>query len=110
MSSATNDLVKLGGDTVLNDGTGTTREVMADVLLEYIKSQGSACGDAGKASPQPGEGPRPAVEGRSSTGTGAGKGIAPSLLRIVGTMHAKGNAPGHDRRIDRRGIPASGVS
>ena len=72
MSSATYDLVKLGGDTVLNDGTGTTREVMADVLLE-----GSACGDAGKASPQPGEGPRPAVEGRSSTGTGGGEGNSP---------------------------------
>ena len=40
---ATNDFVNLGGDgyTVLNDGTGTTREVMADVLLEYIKSQGT---------------------------------------------------------------------
>ena len=40
---ATNDFVNLGGDgyTVLADGTGTTREVMADVLLAYIQQQGS---------------------------------------------------------------------
>jgi 5'-nucleotidase len=40
---ATNDFVNLGGDgyTMLNDGTGTTREVMADVLLAYIQQQGT---------------------------------------------------------------------
>ena len=40
---ATNDFVNLGGDgyTVLADGTGTTREVMADVLLAYIQQQGT---------------------------------------------------------------------
>jgi 5'-nucleotidase len=40
---ATNDFVNLGGDgyAVLNDGTGTTREVMADVLLQHIQTQGT---------------------------------------------------------------------
>jgi 5'-nucleotidase len=40
---ATNDFVNLGGDgyTMLADGTGTTREVMADVLLAYIQAQGT---------------------------------------------------------------------
>jgi 5'-nucleotidase len=38
---ATNDFVNAGGDgyTMLADGHGTTREVMADVLLEYIREQ-----------------------------------------------------------------------
>jgi 5'-nucleotidase len=40
---ATNDFVNAGGDgyTVLADGTGTSREVMADVLLAYIQEQGT---------------------------------------------------------------------
>jgi 5'-nucleotidase len=40
---ATNDLTNAGGDgyTMLADGQGTTREVLADVLLEYIKAQGT---------------------------------------------------------------------
>jgi 5'-nucleotidase len=40
---ATNDFVNTGGDfyTMFRDGQGTTREVMADVLLEYVKSLGT---------------------------------------------------------------------
>jgi 5'-nucleotidase len=40
---ATNDFTNAGGDgyTMLADGQGTTREVMADVVLEYVKSQGT---------------------------------------------------------------------
>jgi 5'-nucleotidase len=40
-SLATNDFVNAGGDsyTVFKDGQGVTREVMADVLLEYIKAR-----------------------------------------------------------------------
>lgn len=40
---ATNDFVNLGGDsyTVLADGQGFTREVMADVFLAYIQAQGT---------------------------------------------------------------------
>ena len=40
---ATNDFVNTGGDgyTALADGTGTTREVMADVLLAYITQLGT---------------------------------------------------------------------
>lgn len=40
---ATNDFVNTGGDfyTMFRDGQGTTREVMADVLLQYIQSQGT---------------------------------------------------------------------
>jgi 5'-nucleotidase len=40
---ATNDFVNAGGDgyTVLADGTGTSREVMADVVLAYIQAQGT---------------------------------------------------------------------
>ncbi|HEX6291616.1 MAG TPA: 5'-nucleotidase C-terminal domain-containing protein [Herpetosiphonaceae bacterium] len=40
---ATNDFVNAGGDgyTMLADGQGTTREVMADVLLDYIRQQGT---------------------------------------------------------------------
>ncbi|MBI4260709.1 MAG: 5'-nucleotidase C-terminal domain-containing protein [Actinobacteria bacterium] len=39
---ATNDFVNAGGDgyAMLADGMGTTRDVMADVLLEYIADQG----------------------------------------------------------------------
>lgn len=39
----TNDFLNGGGDgyTMLNDGHGVTREITADVLLEYIKSKGS---------------------------------------------------------------------
>jgi 5'-nucleotidase len=38
---ATNDFVNAGGDfyTMFKDGQGVTREVMADVLLEYIKAR-----------------------------------------------------------------------
>ncbi len=38
---ATNDFVNAGGDdyTMLADGQGTTRELMADVVLEYIEAQ-----------------------------------------------------------------------
>ncbi|MCI0455892.1 MAG: 5'-nucleotidase C-terminal domain-containing protein [Gemmataceae bacterium] len=40
---ATNDFVNAGGDgyTMLADGQGTTREVMADVVLEYIEGLGT---------------------------------------------------------------------
>lgn len=40
-SLATNDFVNFGGDgyTMLADGMGVTREVMADVVLDYIKNQ-----------------------------------------------------------------------
>jgi hypothetical protein len=40
-STATNDFVNAGGDfyTMFKDGQGVTREVMADVLLEYIKAR-----------------------------------------------------------------------
>lgn len=40
---ATNNFVNAGGDgyTMLNDGQGVTREVMADVLLDYIRAQGT---------------------------------------------------------------------
>lgn len=40
---ATNDFVNAGGDgyTMLADGQGVTREVMADVLLDYIKELGT---------------------------------------------------------------------
>jgi 5'-nucleotidase len=40
---ATNDFVNAGGDgyTVLADGTGTSRAVMADVLLAYIQEKGT---------------------------------------------------------------------
>jgi 5'-nucleotidase len=40
---ATNDFVNVGGDgyTVLADGMGTSREVMADVLLAYIQELGT---------------------------------------------------------------------
>jgi 5'-nucleotidase len=40
---ATNDFMNAGGDgyTVLADGQGTTREVMADVVLDYITSLGT---------------------------------------------------------------------
>jgi 5'-nucleotidase len=40
---ATNDFVNAGGDgyTMLVDGQGTTREVMADVVLQYLKDQGT---------------------------------------------------------------------
>jgi 5'-nucleotidase len=40
---ATNDFVNSGGDsyTVLKDGQGVTRDVMADVVLEYIQAQGT---------------------------------------------------------------------
>jgi 5'-nucleotidase len=40
---ATNDFVNAGGDgyTMLADGQGTTREVMADVLLNYIRERGT---------------------------------------------------------------------
>jgi len=40
---ATNDFVNAGGDgyTMLADGQGTTREVMADVVLEFIQSLGT---------------------------------------------------------------------
>jgi 5'-nucleotidase len=40
---ATNDFVNAGGDgyTALADGTGTSREVMADVVLEYIQAKGT---------------------------------------------------------------------
>ena len=39
----TNDFLNAGGDgyTMLADGQGTSREVMADVLLEYIREQGT---------------------------------------------------------------------
>ncbi|HWC15340.1 MAG TPA: 5'-nucleotidase C-terminal domain-containing protein [Actinomycetota bacterium] len=39
----TNDFVNDGGDgyTMLKDGQGVTREITADVLLDYIKSKGS---------------------------------------------------------------------
>ena len=39
---ATNDFMNAGGDgyTVLADGTGTSREVMADVVLAYIQAKG----------------------------------------------------------------------
>lgn len=42
-SFATNDFVNLGGDsyTMLADGQGTTRDVMANVFLEYIQAQGT---------------------------------------------------------------------
>ncbi len=42
-SFATNDFVNAGGDgyTMLVDGQGTTREVMADVVLEYIEGLGT---------------------------------------------------------------------
>lgn len=48
---ATNDFVNTGGDgyTMLADGQGTTREVMADVVLEHIEALGTI---------------RPTVEGR----------------------------------------------
>lgn len=41
-SMATNDFVNAGGDgyDMLADGQGTTRELMADVLLDYIIDQG----------------------------------------------------------------------
>ncbi|HEX6269912.1 MAG TPA: 5'-nucleotidase C-terminal domain-containing protein [Anaerolineales bacterium] len=40
---ATNDFVNAGGDfyTMFADGQGTTREVMADVVLEYIEGLGT---------------------------------------------------------------------
>jgi 5'-nucleotidase len=40
---ATNDFVNAGGDgyTMLADGLGTTRDVMANVLLDYIREQGT---------------------------------------------------------------------
>jgi 5'-nucleotidase len=40
---ATNDFVNAGGDgyTMLADGHGTTRDVMANALLEYIRDQGT---------------------------------------------------------------------
>lgn len=40
---ATNDFMNAGGDgyTMLADGQGVTREVMADVLLEHIRSAGT---------------------------------------------------------------------
>jgi len=40
---ATNDFVNAGGDsyTMLADGQGVTREVMADVVLEYIEGLGT---------------------------------------------------------------------
>ncbi|HEY0737091.1 MAG TPA: 5'-nucleotidase C-terminal domain-containing protein [Herpetosiphonaceae bacterium] len=40
---ATNDFTNAGGDgyTMLADGKGTTREVMADVLLDYIRQLGT---------------------------------------------------------------------
>lgn len=40
---ATNDFVNAGGDgyTMFADGQGATREVMADVLLAYIRTQGT---------------------------------------------------------------------
>lgn len=42
-SFATNDFVNAGGDgySMLADGQGVTREVMADVVLEYIRAQGT---------------------------------------------------------------------
>jgi 5'-nucleotidase len=42
-SLVTNDFVNAGGDsyTMLADGQGVTREVMADVVLEYIQSLGT---------------------------------------------------------------------
>jgi 5'-nucleotidase len=40
---ATNDFVNAGGDgyTMLTDSKGTTREVMADVLLDYVRQLGT---------------------------------------------------------------------
>lgn len=40
---ATNDFTNAGGDgyTMLADGKGTTREVMADVLLDYVRQLGT---------------------------------------------------------------------
>jgi 5'-nucleotidase len=40
---ATNDFVNAGGDgyTMLADGQGITREVMFDVVLQYIQGQGT---------------------------------------------------------------------
>ena len=40
---ATNDFVNTGGDSyaVLNDGQGVSRDLMANVLLEYIKAKGT---------------------------------------------------------------------
>ena len=40
---ATNDFVNTGGDSyaVLNDGQGMSRDLMANVLLEYIKAKGT---------------------------------------------------------------------
>jgi 5'-nucleotidase len=40
---ATNDFVNAGGDgyTMLADGQGVTREIMADVLVDYIRSLGT---------------------------------------------------------------------
>jgi 5'-nucleotidase len=42
-TAATSDFTNAGGDgyTMLADGQGITREVMADVLLEYVKSLGT---------------------------------------------------------------------
>ncbi|HZA60577.1 MAG TPA: 5'-nucleotidase C-terminal domain-containing protein, partial [Actinomycetota bacterium] len=42
-TAATNDFVNTGGDgySMLADGTGVTREVMADVLVEHIRGLGT---------------------------------------------------------------------
>ncbi|HVL81761.1 MAG TPA: 5'-nucleotidase C-terminal domain-containing protein, partial [Actinomycetota bacterium] len=50
-SAATNDFLNGGGDgyTMLADGAGVTRELMADVLLDHIRAAGTV---------------RPATEGR----------------------------------------------